>query len=81
MSETASMRKLFACNFTPTFRSSDLGVFCKNPSEKTELQFVLKYDPFAKYKSKVNSTKNKIKLNKTEVIVSKVEEISEEHKK
>jgi hypothetical protein len=76
-----SKRKdFFNCNFTPTFRASDLGIFCQNPSEKNELQFVLKYDPFFKYKSKVNLTKSKIKLNDTEVIVPKIEEISDAHK-
>ena len=80
MSEKDCKRRLFARNFTPTFRSSDLGIFSKSLSEKIELQFVLKYDPFAKYKSKINLTKSKIKLNETEVIVPKIEEISDAHK-
>lgn len=47
---------MFATNFKPTFRACDLALFCMAPSEKTEIEFVLKYFPFSKFKPRVKKT-------------------------
>ena len=79
MVQPEGRKTLFASNFTPIFRACDLADFCNNPAEKLELQFVLKYHPFSKYKAATNPTKSKILLNSTEVLVPKVDEISVHH--
>ena len=48
--ETMSKVKQFAFNFKPTFQASTLFSLCNFPSEKTEINFVLNYWPFSKYK-------------------------------
>ena len=79
MTESFSPFAFPAKKFTPTFRASDLGTLCSEPGEKFELEFVLKYFPFAKHKSSVQLSKTKIVINATEVIVPKIEAISTTH--
>lgn len=49
------MAKNFASNFMPVFRASELARFCsiKTRKEKIELDFVIRYAPFSKFKSKL----------------------------
>ncbi|CAF1026801.1 unnamed protein product [Brachionus calyciflorus] len=44
-------------NFKPFFRTSDLGLICVNPSEKSEIQIVLRYWPFKNYKQIAKTSK------------------------
>ena len=55
------LAKKFASNFMPVFKASDLARFCNliTRKEKTELDFVLKYAPFSKFKSKLINSKRK----------------------
>ena len=39
-----------AAHFNPRFRASNLSSLCNSPREKTEINFVLNFWPFSKYK-------------------------------
>jgi len=53
-------KQFFASNFKPVFKASELAKFCniKTRSEKNEINFVLKYAPFSKFKSKIIKATN-----------------------
>ena len=59
-------KKLFAPNFMPVFKASELAKFCNiiTRREKNEINFVLKFEPFYKFKSKIiKATKRKTTFN------------------
>ena len=58
------LAKKFAPNFMPVFRASELAKFCniKTRKEKHELDFVIKYAPFSKFKSKLFSNSKFLKF-------------------
>ena len=51
------MDEKFGCDFKPTFRASDLAVFCGNYRENTKIDFLRKFPPFSNLST--SSLKNK----------------------